>query len=73
MKRSELEKYLGKNVTVYFHKYANDESYHGVLRKTKATPLEYDYPNYYYCQRETLLDKEVRFRCSYVLKVVEKK
>ena len=66
MKRSELEKYLGRNVIVYFCKSAEHPTpARGILTKCSESWNK----NYYFCKSITCLDYQLNFRCSYVQKV----
>ena len=68
MKRSELEKYLGKKVAVYLKKDIEVISrvYVGMLTKCSSLTPE---KNLYYCKG--YFSMETRFRSSYVQKVEE--
>ena len=68
MKRSELEKYLGKNVKVHIKSCVEDRKHVYVGMLTKCSSLTPE-KNLYYCKG--VFSKEVRFRSSYVQKVVE--
>ena len=68
MKRSELEKYLGKKVAVYLKKDVEDSSHLYVGMLTKCSSLTPE-KNLYYCKG--VFSMETRFRSSYVQKVVE--
>jgi len=65
LKRSELEGYLGKNVSVYFH--SSKDIYKGILTKC-SHPCE---KGLYYCKAKRVQDSETRFRSSYVHKITE--
>ena len=67
MKRSELEKCLGKKVEVHFKSCVenNGAVYTGFLTKC----LNYGEKNLYHCKE--VFGQEVRFRSSYVQKIVE--
>ena len=62
MKKSELEKYLGKNVEVHFKSCVenNGAVYTGILTKCFNDGEK----NLYYCKE--VFGQEVRFRSSYV-------
>lgn len=68
MKRSELENYLGEKVVVYFKPYFQFSYpfYIGILTKCSSLTPE---KNLYYCKG--VFAMEVRFRISYVQKVVK--
>lgn len=65
MKRSELEKYLGKYVEVTLY---DDCAYRGVLCKTESKLERYGNPKHYYCEG---IDDNTIYRCSHVKKVRE--
>lgn len=65
MKRSELEKYLGKYVEVTLF---DDFLYRGMLRKTEENIDRYGYPKHYFCDGEQ--DNYI-FRCSHIKKIKE--
>jgi hypothetical protein len=66
MKRSELEKYLGKQVTVTLF---DGDKISGVLYKYPDDP-RYD-RNYYTCRSTGDTGNSLQFRCSHVIKIVE--
>jgi hypothetical protein len=67
VKRSIFEKYLGKDVKVYLHKKGqfkiSDPPEQGILMRSTC----FGEKNLYYCA--SCFGKNIRFRCSYVLKV----
>lgn len=67
MKRSELEKYLGRDVEVNLKSYVDDNKkcYCGILTKCSSVGEK----NLYYCTGP--FSQEVRFRSSYVQKIEE--
>lgn len=68
MKRSELEKYLGKKVTI---KLFNNEIITGVLHKTGEEQFKHE-PNLYIPENcYFLLPQSVIFKCSHVRKLKE--
>lgn len=69
MKRSELEKFLGKEVEISTINYSN---FKGVLHKTDEEKYKDVYEistknNYYFCEAENKI--YVLFRCSHVKKI----
>lgn len=68
MKRSELEKCLGKKVEVHLKKDVEDSKHVYVGMLTKCSSLTPE-RNLYYCKGDFCM--EVRFRSSYVQKIVE--
>lgn len=68
MKRSELEKYLGKKVIITLF---DNEIITGVLHKTGEEQFKYD-PNLYIPKKcYFLLPQTVIFKCSHVKKLKE--
>lgn len=68
MKRSELEKYLGKKVTITLF---DNDIITGVLHKTGEEKFKYD-PNLYLPRNcYFLLPQSVIFKCSHVKKLKE--
>lgn len=69
MKRSELEKYLGKKVTITLF---DNDIITGVLHKTGEEKFKYD-PNLYIPRNcYFLLPQSVIFKCSHVKKLKER-
>lgn len=69
MKRSELEQYLGKTVTITFF---DNDIITGVLHKTGEKQFKYD-PNLYIPKNcYFLLLQSVIFKCSHVKKLKER-
>ena len=65
MKKSELEKYIGKNVEVTLD---DDTSYRGILSKTEENLKRYVKAKYYFCKG---FEDNTIFRSSHVKKVRE--
>ena len=69
MKRSELEKYLGKSVTI---KLFDGDIITGELHKTGEERFKYDHNLYLPKNLYFLMPQSVLFRCSHVKKLKER-
>lgn len=70
MKRSELEKYLGKTVTVTLF---DGDTITGELHKTGEERFKFDPNLYLHRNLYFLMPQSVLFRCSHVKKLAERK